>query len=126
MAKRGVERERPYQAHGVRRLIREPTGSSFPSGHAAVSTAVAAALADHGRGRRSAAAYGVAAYVAVSRVHLGVHYPTDVIGGAGLGLLLAAVWCGPHRRALHRLTDLAAGAAARRRRRASPQADRTL
>ena len=102
-AKRGVERERPYQADGVRRLIREPTGSSFPSGHAAVATAVAAVLADHGPPGRRALPYGVAAYVAASRVHLGVHYPTDVVGGAGLGLLLAAAYDGRARAAAHSL-----------------------
>lgn len=98
--KRFVRRKRPYDAHDVRRLIRPPTGSSFPSGHAAVGMAVMAIAADRARGRTAAALLNVAgAYVAVSRVYVGVHYPSDVLGGAGLGLLLAGLWRGPVARA---------------------------
>ncbi|MGH8909559.1 MAG: phosphatase PAP2 family protein [Egibacteraceae bacterium] len=94
--KRFVRRARPYEADGVRRLIRRPAGSSFPSGHAAVGVAVMSVLADHSRnptGRRLLQALAV--YVPVSRVYVGVHYPTDVIGGAGLGLALSSLWRGP-------------------------------
>lgn len=95
-SKTRVRRQRPYEADGVRRLVRPPTGSSFPSGHAAVGTAVATVLAD---GARHPAAAGVldvvGAYVAASRVYVGVHYPTDVIGGAGLGLVVGSLWRGP-------------------------------
>jgi membrane-associated phospholipid phosphatase len=94
--KRFVRRVRPYEADGVRRLIRPPTGSSFPSGHAAVGAAVMTVLADHahcGLGRRLLQA--IAAYVPFSRVYCGVHYPTDVLGGVGLGLVLGSVWRGP-------------------------------
>jgi undecaprenyl-diphosphatase len=95
-SKTRVRRQRPYEVDGVRRLIRPPTGSSFPSGHAAVGVAVMTFLAARARGRRGAGLLrGAAAYVPLSRVYVGVHYPTDVIGGAGLGLLLAAVWRGP-------------------------------
>lgn len=88
-----VGRARPYEADGVRRLLRPPTGSSFPSGHAAVAAAVSAVLAERAtgtRGRRALLAVGP--YVAASRVYAGVHYPTDVIGGVGIGYLLAAGW----------------------------------
>lgn len=91
-----VGRRRPYEQDGTRRLLRPPTGSSFPSGHAAVAGGVAGVLADQARGPRSATALRlVGAYVAVSRVVAGVHYPTDVLGGAGLGLTLSALWRGP-------------------------------
>lgn len=94
--KRFVRRARPYEADGVRRLIPAPTGSSFPSGHAAVGAAVMTVLADRARrgpGRRLLQA--VAAYIPFSRIYCGVHYPTDVVGGAGLGLVLGSVWRGP-------------------------------
>lgn len=91
-----VKRQRPYEAEGVRRLVRPPTGSSFPSGHAAVGVAVMSLLAERSRGGVSRALLRtVAAYVPLSRVYVGVHYPTDVIGGAGLGLILASLWRGP-------------------------------
>lgn len=91
-----VRRERPYEADGVRRLIRKPTGSSFPSGHAAVGAAMFTMLADRAPspvGRRLL--HGIGAYVAFSRIYVGVHYPTDVLGGAGMGLAIGALWRGP-------------------------------
>jgi membrane-associated phospholipid phosphatase len=94
--KRFVRRVRPYEADGVHRLIRPPTGSSFPSGHAAVGVAVMSVLAErsrNGTGKRLLQA--LAAYVPLSRVYVGVHYPTDVLGGAGLGLALGSLWRGP-------------------------------
>lgn len=90
-----VRRLRPYESEGVRRLVRQPAGSSFPSGHAAVGAAVATVLASRGRARPTRAVLdALGAYVAASRVYVGVHYPTDVMGGAGLGLLLGAIWPG--------------------------------
>lgn len=95
-SKTRVRRERPYTAHGVRRLIRPPTGSSFPSGHAAVGAAIGTVLALQARGRAGRVLFGVLGpYVAASRVYVGVHYPTDVIGGAGLGMVVGALWRGP-------------------------------
>lgn len=91
-----VRRQRPYEQDGVRRLIRPPTGSSFPSGHAAVGVAVFATAAERARGPRGRLLLNLAgAYVAASRVYVGVHYPSDVLGGAGLGLILSGLWRGP-------------------------------
>lgn len=95
-SKTTVRRQRPFELDGVRRLVRPPTGSSFPSGHAAVAAAVTSVIA--GRARPGAAGpvlRAAAGYVALSRVYVGVHYPTDVVGGAGLGLVLGGLWRGP-------------------------------
>jgi undecaprenyl-diphosphatase len=84
--KRLVARPRPCDAEG-RPLARValPDPFSFPSGHAAAATAVAAsvALAHPWPG---ALALPLAALVAVSRVTLRVHHVGDVAAGAALGL----------------------------------------
>lgn len=69
------------------------SGLGFPSGHAAVAFALATALAPALGRRGRLVAYVLAVLVALARLVYGVHFPADVIGGAGLGLLcgLAAV-----------------------------------
>lgn len=67
-----------------RRLVRRPTSSSFPSGHAASAAAFATAVAMESP--RSALVVGpLAATVAYSRVHTGVHWSSDVLAGAAVG-----------------------------------------
>jgi undecaprenyl-diphosphatase len=61
--------------------------SSFPSGHACNAFMIAALLAKQVR-RKRYVFYGMAALVALSRVYLGVHYPSDVIMGACVGLVI--------------------------------------
>lgn len=75
---------------------------SFPSGHSAMAAAVFLILATvaasvEARRRTKALIYGVAVSgvlaVGVSRVYLGVHWPTDVLGGWALGASWAlAAW----------------------------------
>lgn len=91
-AKTRVKRERPYEAHDVVRLIRPPTGSSYPSGHAAVAAAMMSVIGAEGGGRVGLAAKALTLFVAASRVYVGVHYPSDVLGGMGMGLLLGRAW----------------------------------
>jgi len=88
-AKRTLPRGRPYEVDGAERLVVEPAGSSWPSGHAAVAMAMAEVL---GEGRRPMTRHGlvlVAKLVGLSRVYVGVHHPTDVIAGMGIGALSA-------------------------------------
>ena len=95
--KRLYPRERPDRAGEevpAERHVRMPESTSFPSGHSASGFAFAAAVSSRlpvvGVGLRF-----LAAAVAYSRVHTGVHYPGDaVVGsliGAGIGGLTAAV-----------------------------------
>lgn len=91
-AKPVARRPRPYQVDGAPRLVAEPSGSSWPSGHTAVAAAVAAALAPElpRAGRRAAA--GLTGFVALSRIYVGVHYVSDVVAGLGVGAWSAAAW----------------------------------
>jgi membrane-associated phospholipid phosphatase len=67
-----------------------PTGAccSLPSGHASVTFAVASTLWQHLSWRAAAPTYAVASYVALSRLHENVHWLSDVISGATLGLVV--------------------------------------
>ncbi|MGQ0798058.1 MAG: phosphatase PAP2 family protein [Methanobacteriota archaeon] len=62
---------------------------AFPSGHASRAFALAGLVATRARVRVSAPAFLVAGLVGVSRIYLGVHWPSDVLGGAILGVALA-------------------------------------
>jgi undecaprenyl-diphosphatase len=71
-------------------LIKTPSSSSFPSGHAA--TAAAGALTLSVLYPPFAPALVAAAFLVVlSRVYLGVHFPFDVLAGVAIGISTAAV-----------------------------------
>ena len=74
----------------IARQVRMPVSGSFPSGHSAAAFAFAG-----GAGRVVPAVslplHGLAATVAYSRVHTGVHYPLDVVVGAVIGASLSQV-----------------------------------
>lgn len=82
---------RPFQ-------LRQPRTSSFPSGHASAAAVFAVVASEDDP---LAPAYAVlAALVASSRVHVRIHHPSDVVGGAvvgtALGLALRAWWPAGH------------------------------
>jgi membrane-associated phospholipid phosphatase len=82
-----ADRDRPV---GVR-LRDDSGGFGYPSGHAAVAFALATVAAPLVPVRWRWAPYAAATIVGLARMHVGVHYPVDVIGGAliGIGLGLA-------------------------------------
>ncbi|WP_018546967.1 bifunctional phosphatase PAP2/diacylglycerol kinase family protein [Streptomyces sp. LaPpAH-108] len=87
LGKRSVRRPRPVIAPvpAVRRLKRQPITTSFPSGHAASAAAFATGVALESPAWGAAVA-PIAFSVAMSRVYTGVHFPSDVLAGAALGV----------------------------------------
>ncbi len=86
--KYSVNRERPYLTYpdlNVPASLYE-SSASFPSGHTSLAFSTATALSiKHPKWYVIAPAYLWAGSVGYSRMHLGVHYPSDVLAGALLG-----------------------------------------
>jgi membrane-associated phospholipid phosphatase len=87
-----VERERPGTTVPDAILRGVPSaGLSFTSGHAIITFAIAGLLALVLPRRWGIVAFVLATLNAIARVYLGAHNPLDVVGGAAIGLAIAAV-----------------------------------
>lgn len=83
-----VARVRPYDVNtAIAILIKKPLDFSFPSGHTAASFAAMTALFLAKMKKAWIAALVLAILIAFSRLYFYVHYPTDVLGGAVVGIL---------------------------------------
>ena len=106
------DRARPYDAHpGVAHLfVAASHDPSFPSDHATAAFALAVAIFLYHR-RAGWLMLAMAATVSVSRVLVGVHYPSDVLAGALLGSLSAGLvyLVQPLNRRVEALADRVAG-----------------
>ena len=84
-----IHRARPYDV-GVSHLIIARSGDwSFPSDHATATFAIAAAFLLHGLKRPSVAFLAGAVFVCLSRIYVGTHFFTDILGGAATGVVAA-------------------------------------
>ena len=81
------DRPRPYEAYAIHNLFVKDNGS-FPSGHAAFFFALGTALYFYDK-RWGIGFLCAAALISFSRVAAGVHYPTDILGGAAIGVAVA-------------------------------------
>lgn len=100
-----IGRTRPYEViEGLTRIIEKQSDRSFPSGHTANSMAVGVSLwlvsrkyeliGDKKLYFSKAAGWAVLVWsvlVGLSRLYVGVHYPTDVLGGAIVAILNTAI-----------------------------------
>ena len=102
LIKEFISRPRPCHAiggktvvQGIHLLVSCGPGKSFPSSHAVNNFAVATLFAHYYR-RWRAAFFAAASLVALSRPAVGVHYPSDILGGAVIGVCVAlaviALW----------------------------------
>ena len=91
-AKWAVRRKRPLltDVPPLRQLTRQPRTTSFPSGHSASAAAFATGVLLESPARALPVVV-MAAGVAYGRVHIGVHYPSDVAAGVVLGAASAVV-----------------------------------
>ncbi len=84
--KLALRRRRPVNADpALKPLVRVPSSMSFPSSHAAMSFAAAGVFARYFP-LFFPLFYGLALIMSLSRIYVGVHYPSDVLAGAVVGL----------------------------------------
>ena len=81
-------RTRPYEViDGLTRLVGEQSDFSFPSGHTAASFAASVVLLLRAPKKLSVPMFILAILISLSRLYVGVHYPTDILGGLLAGVL---------------------------------------
>ena len=83
-------RPRPFEVLDVYQLIGHDGGGSFPSGHAVFFFALAASVFIYYR-RWGVLFYFLALAMGLARVIAGIHFPSDILGGAIIGILTAYV-----------------------------------
>lgn len=86
-----IQRDRPCWINEIEdMLIANPQDFSFPSGHT-MSSFIAAAILFHYDKRLGIPSFGIAVLIAFSRLYLYVHFPSDIVGGALLGIVIAGM-----------------------------------
>lgn len=83
-----INRTWPFEAvKGLVTLIEHPSSSSFPSGHTSSAFAAVVVLWALLPRKFSIPALVLAGLISFSRLYVGVHYPTDILGGMAIGLI---------------------------------------
>lgn len=79
---------RPFVAENFTPLIPHAADNGFPSDHMLLASAVAAICSFYSR-RIGAILWGLALYIGISRVYVGVHHPVDIIGSAVIAVVVS-------------------------------------
>ena len=89
------QRPRPFIAYAesAHKLVGNLTSSSFPSAHTYISFAIAMTVLLYGHKKLGGFMIVIAILVAISRIAAGIHYPSDVIAGAIIGLFSGTLAC---------------------------------
>ena len=90
LIKATIERERPYQVLDVRQLVDEDENKSFPSNHVQLSFALSTIVLYFYK-KPGMILFLLSAIMAFGRIYVGVHYPSDVLAGAMIGVLLSTL-----------------------------------
>ena len=87
-----IARPRPFHvSNEILPLIPLPSSFSFPSGHTSGSLTAALALYKTSPKKYGIPAVILASLIAISRIYVGVHYPTDVLGGVVVAII-SSIW----------------------------------
>ncbi len=94
-------RYRPFVVHQLTQLIdHSSTDKSFPSDHTAIAFAIATVITAYNR-KAGIVALLIAFFIGLGRIYVGVHYPTDVIGGIVVGVCAGVLVVNIARMLLH-------------------------
>ncbi len=89
-----IARPRPFHASElIQPLIHRPSSFSFPSGHTSGSLTAALAFQKYVPKKYGVPAVVLASLIAISRIYVGVHYPTDVLGGVAVAVISSFLGC---------------------------------
>lgn len=92
--KNAVARIRPYEAvEGLQRIVGRQRDYSFPSGHTSAGFSAASVIYMETRRRIGIPVAILALLIGLSRLYVGVHYPTDVLAGLISGTLIGVTVC---------------------------------
>ena len=83
-----VRRPRPFEGYDVNLIIAPQGDFSFPSGHASLYFAISTAIFFHNK-KAGIICLVVSSLMGISRIFCGVHWPSDILAGATIGILSA-------------------------------------